>query len=703
MHYYREVLRSGHLGPNDVWYHFHLSKGAGLFFLAGILGDPLSAQLVSSGCMMMAGLVVFHAARTILGRTAWGLVGAALFFGFVAADESRGAFFKHHAVFASFVTFLALAAFEFLRHDGVRRRVLYIATCVVSGYIGFYQPAASSLLLCGLVFLALATSVPPAMRPATRAFFVVAIVMAIGMGLDALVNHVYTGMAGVMPARIFWQIGDQARFEEVYGNSGLVYLLYMDNDMRSTLDTSGAWLSRVLRIGYFGFLIRPLLVLLAASAVVVRWIRKPATLRPTHSNRALLVAAAFFIPSVVFAQFVQLDSTARLFIFTGFFTTLLGLALVWLVVETFMSEAVRRGIGSLMMVLLAMTAVARGFDVTRKHARSSLAFLTGKKSTAQLVRDEMGDEFQVARLEFMTQVRRKIGPMERVLTLEYSPVAYYSLPGAGLVSEPTYTLGPEFLEIVFGTPERAEELLRQRGINFFHVDTRKIHGASQLFSSLAFSNLFRPDVMNRHFMLVLEVEGNCLLTWRQSLEADPLPPLLLRSLDLRRSAVFFFPFDSRFSDLMTSAARQAINEAESLATEAERADYIQRQIESSMAQILREGMLDRTCLEENEALMKRVIDECLERLHRDGLELIQAALRLDLGNSVSEQEYCDRLCEKLTVEVVRLVQAITAKQCKGSFAPPLAYVLTHQDERIPFGAIYESRDGVIRIMEGDRP
>ena len=32
-YYYARVMQSGPLMPNDVWYHFYYSKGAGLFFL----------------------------------------------------------------------------------------------------------------------------------------------------------------------------------------------------------------------------------------------------------------------------------------------------------------------------------------------------------------------------------------------------------------------------------------------------------------------------------------------------------------------------------------------------------------------------------------------------------------------------------------------------------------------------------------------
>jgi hypothetical protein len=47
-HFYRKVVDSGSILPNEVWYHFYYSKGAGLYFLSMLLTDPLAPQLAAS-------------------------------------------------------------------------------------------------------------------------------------------------------------------------------------------------------------------------------------------------------------------------------------------------------------------------------------------------------------------------------------------------------------------------------------------------------------------------------------------------------------------------------------------------------------------------------------------------------------------------------------------------------------------------------
>jgi hypothetical protein len=58
--FYRRVVQSGSIQPNDVWYHFYYSKGAGLYFLGMLLTDPLAPQLVTT-CFIACGAGIVYA------------------------------------------------------------------------------------------------------------------------------------------------------------------------------------------------------------------------------------------------------------------------------------------------------------------------------------------------------------------------------------------------------------------------------------------------------------------------------------------------------------------------------------------------------------------------------------------------------------------------------------------------------------------
>ena len=80
--YYLRVLQTGSILPNDVWYHFYLSKGDGLYFLAMLLSDPLAPQLVAAGFIICAACIVYALLRQIAPIAALPWVGVMLYFAF---------------------------------------------------------------------------------------------------------------------------------------------------------------------------------------------------------------------------------------------------------------------------------------------------------------------------------------------------------------------------------------------------------------------------------------------------------------------------------------------------------------------------------------------------------------------------------------------------------------------------------------------
>jgi hypothetical protein len=78
-YFYQKVIDSGGIWPNEVWYQYYYSKGAGLYFLATLLTDPMAPQLVTSCFIAAAALVVFLWCRRVAPGTAWPCVGVVTF------------------------------------------------------------------------------------------------------------------------------------------------------------------------------------------------------------------------------------------------------------------------------------------------------------------------------------------------------------------------------------------------------------------------------------------------------------------------------------------------------------------------------------------------------------------------------------------------------------------------------------------------
>jgi hypothetical protein len=79
--FYKRVIETGSILPNDVWYHFYTSKGAGLYFLAILLTDPLAPQLVTAGFIGCGAAVVYALLRTATRSTPLALIGLLLYVG----------------------------------------------------------------------------------------------------------------------------------------------------------------------------------------------------------------------------------------------------------------------------------------------------------------------------------------------------------------------------------------------------------------------------------------------------------------------------------------------------------------------------------------------------------------------------------------------------------------------------------------------
>src|SRR5262249_40672654 len=82
-YYYMSVLRHESLLPNEVWYHFYYSKGAGLYFLAMLLSDPLAPQLVTTAFIAAGALTVGVMLERAAPGTLFPWLGASLYIAFL--------------------------------------------------------------------------------------------------------------------------------------------------------------------------------------------------------------------------------------------------------------------------------------------------------------------------------------------------------------------------------------------------------------------------------------------------------------------------------------------------------------------------------------------------------------------------------------------------------------------------------------------
>ncbi len=635
--YYREVLRSGSTGPNELWSHFYLSKAAGLFYLLGLLSDCLAVQIVSWCFTLMAGIIVFQLLKEYTKDSFWALLGIIIFFA-AHSYKDFGNFFKSHAVLAGCVAFLVWSSIQITRQAPLQRKTFYLFMTLASFYTGFYQPQGSSILVVFWGITACLVVFSRTMRFTAFLFATLSLFLIMGVITTVVLGYVFTGLATLDPVHTFWPLVNYEKFKQVFGTSGIAFSLFQEPHVqrRFSLD----WALKIFRCEYFFSLFPPSLLLLGGMVGTLKFIKHRSCVRGWCYGYPILIFVTFIFSSFILTQLVITQSVLHLFMSTIFAMVVIAVILTKIVVDSFIPHSVKPGFCALLFIFLGMGAVTQELRYTGEVRLKALgAYMLGQKSFSDVIQ-ETSIYFSQS-LEAMTGARHLLGPNARIMDLSHDTGPGYSFPGAGVISEPSYLLGPDHLEMVFGAPARAKALLQKRGLNYFFI---KLH--KPLFSSLAFSRLFSPDYLNQYFKVIFHKGDNYLLTWRLPEDAEPIPQRLAQILELKQKGVLFYPSSTEFSDQMQSAALMP----------------------AQVAQFLQSGMVDRVVLKENQVFLRSLV-------------------------SLIEQEH-----GPVTIDAVK---EIIRRRCENQFGQELTVRLMNNDERIPYGYLYKSEeDFKVFLKEG---
>ncbi len=139
-YYYMTVIKQHGLAPNDVWYHYYYSKGAGLHFLGILLTDPLSPSLMVFVCVATASLALYSLTRRLSPQTLWPLFCASiyLFYNlFSIVDSSGGEFQKIHEEVSALVVLAiwSVSMTHFQKNSGKQAVYICLASTLISAAI----------------------------------------------------------------------------------------------------------------------------------------------------------------------------------------------------------------------------------------------------------------------------------------------------------------------------------------------------------------------------------------------------------------------------------------------------------------------------------------------------------------------------------------------------------------------------------------
>ena len=556
--YYQEVVANHGTRPNEYWYHFWVSKGAGLHFLSVLLTDLEAPQLVSSVFLAFAALAMYAAVRDASRSVAWGLAAAAvLSAGFIGHFPY---FQKDHVVGLGLVAGLLWAATSTGLAREPRLRRMTVTVIAIAAVVN--APPLAAVLVGFLALLSISEWRRLPRRSGAAAAAALAPTLAAGatiLGILCL-NYLWTGLAEVTPFKLFLAFADQRRLAHYFSP---YLLLWADEGSRGS--TGELSLAALASRQYILHRLHGLLQLEALAPMILSLL--------AMSVPALLVALLWkpwrdaacerFFPAMLLLAFAvalgfvvnQPGSLERFYTFAFFPVILVGIGSVAAFVGVLRSRVQagpRRALDAASLILAlaigcgsALYWTARwvkdeGFPLLRERA----AFVAGRRTLEQAMLyahwpRSGGGLPQRGVSEECVGLANTLGhpgpggaPRVWTMAFLYEPGCYI-LPDVRLQLEFSVAFGKRWDRIVFGPPDAARAELRKIGVRYFYINLADfdIHRlgtqSSFVFGCLAYSPLFDPSMLSRRFRIVWRRDKALLLTFADGGGGEPISSALV--------------------------------------------------------------------------------------------------------------------------------------------------------------------------------
>ncbi len=523
--YYKAVVNSGNLGPNEVWYHFYYSKGAGLFFLSMLLTDPLAPQLVTFCFISVAALVLFRLLSGVAPSSLWPWVGALLFLGLYIytpgppqnrAHGGWGDFEKLHELNAALVIGVIWLTVGMLQARGSLRLAWVTATASA-------VTAAIVINITISVFLGAVLVAVAAWQFLTRRWCpaVIAIGLAAVAGIvlvsDLLINYLATGLADDQALLFFWPFAD---VEKLHRWNALPLVIQMHlgrtGQVAKALPLTTAFVMTLADWLRLDLLFA--LVLGGALVSLVAMVRRRTGLVPAAPIGVLLIVIVVYGVLSVFAGRSEPISFYRYSSFMLPVMITVGV-LMWQIPARsngrFM-RLLRDGIAPVaIMGACAVASLLFVYSVRPLWAvqLNAWRFATGAYSIDTAYTNENGWPGRLPWGGIHPGARGAysvVGPGTPIQSLHVH--SYCMLPGCRMEHRMSTAITPDWDRLMFGTPEEGRAVLQAAGRNYF-LFSRSLARDLGMESSLPVSPLFSPDTIARYLGIRWTDGDTALLTW----------------------------------------------------------------------------------------------------------------------------------------------------------------------------------------------
>ncbi len=516
-YYFQTVIKHGGLWPNDVWYQYYYSKGAGLFFLSMLVTDPLAPQLATFCFMTMATIALFLILRRIASGTLWPLVGITLFLCIYistpgsavlySANGGWGDFEKLHEINAALVVAVFWLTLETLSRANRRPILWLIATA--SAIVCAILINMTIAVYFGLLFALIAAFCAARCQVAPLLVCIGLGAVSIGVFIAVLLlNQLTTGLADDQGIFLFWNYANVEKLAQ-WGALPLVIMAHLG---RQAMVAANVPLS----IHTVIFLIESSRLDIVAPLVLGGTIVALPSLVRGRWNRSLDMATLVMaFATLAFIAIALLFGRAQQVSFYRYASFTTAAAIVWGILAWNLDETdsvmsrISRFRPTAVIVLLSCVFYGAYPQMTLGALKRGLSFAVGRYSLDAAYTTQYGPPPRRAWSAIYAGARGAygvVGPGTPIWSLHIH--TYCMLPDCLVESYPSFLMTHHWDRVMFGAPDEAEQTLRAAHLDYF-LFTRE----DEIRDPLPLSPLFSADNIG-HSLGILWTDGTTsLLTW----------------------------------------------------------------------------------------------------------------------------------------------------------------------------------------------
>ncbi len=514
-YYYLEVIHNHGLQPNDVWYHYYYSKGAGLIFLAMVLTDPVAPAIATFCYVFMAGVALSVLCARLTPHSLWPALCGGLYFVWYCLPLGSGTPFEltHEETSALIVLTTWALCMRMIGPAGWKRPlfVMCVGTLIATGIIDDAAAIISGLVLAlgGLVAFAIGK------RKNALALVLLSVVSGAAAFATLAIGYIATGLASDQPLDVMLRFANLDKLAQWGVIPQIIMVEWIrDNYAASapalSLGAVAQELSDFLRLEYLW-----LLLATGLSAVTIglyRWrFASGDAVRVRDASTKVVLLLGFVILALALISIPAAGSQTVSFLrFSSFFVPLLILCscCCWGVLAASLQR--RSTLVSVVLPCLLFFGVVACWQVQHSALSRGAA---GARTTARYIAgfDSLADAYalvggiSVAAAEIMNQAH--IPPGARLWSTNVQTTCM--IPGCVVESVASFKMSSRLNEILNGSPQLARQILQQEKLNYFIFSKE-----AGLLDVLPYSQLFAPQTIGDYLGVQWTNGSDFLLTWR---------------------------------------------------------------------------------------------------------------------------------------------------------------------------------------------